>query len=442
MYSIFGFMLSHWNPTEFEPLDERLLTALALCEGIGPASFHRLLSAFGTPEGVFGAPSWELKEACPHLGVGTFIALSRGPDFAEVDRQLEECDRHGVRLATWRSAFYPPPLLDLPQPPPLLFMQGEWRETDRRAMAVVGTRRPSLYGEKAAKAFGLRLAEVGWTVVSGLARGIDTIAHQAALQGGSRTLAVLGSGLDRLYPRENENLARRIAEAGCVMTEFPMGTDPKAENFPRRNRIISALSYGTLVVEADQDSGALITAQYAVEQGREVFAVPGPIMTPGARGTHRLIKDGAHLVENVKDILDVLEGQSQAAPARRIQVRPREREDGAEKVAVGGFPGTATLTLTADADGTSKAASVHSTARAGAPSGIPHPKASADLRDSHRLLLDLLGSETVSLDGLSERMRALPRKSALPVHRLLADLLQLELLGLVRRMPGAVFRRG
>lgn len=422
MYSIFPAMEFDWTPPDppavSDPVftsDPGLFAALALCEGIGPAAFHRLVSFFGSPEAVFAAPQRELTEACPRLGAGALVALSRGPNLAEVARQEEECRRHGVRMVAFRSPGYPAPLLDLAQPPPLLFLKGEWREADRRSVAVVGTRNPSRYGEKAARAFGLRLSEAGWTVVSGLARGIDTLAHEAALQGGSRTLAVLGSGLDRLYPRENQGLSRRIAEEGCLITEFPMGMDPRPDHFPRRNRLISALSYGTLVVEADQDSGALITAEFALEQGREVFAVPGAIMSPGTRGTHRLIKEGAHLAENVEDILDVLEGMSQALPARRVPVRAALAAAGSGDSGPRPGPGAR-------------------------PAASPDAPATADLKDSHRLLLDLLGPEAQTLDGLAERLRALPARKAPPMHRLLADLLQLELLGLVRRMPGAVFR--
>lgn len=418
--------------------DPRMFLALSLCEGIGPVTFHRLIEAFGSAEAVFAAPEWELKEACPRLGAGTLISIRRGPPWRELERQEMECRRHGVRLLTFRSGDYPAPLRELPHPPPVLYLKGEWCESDRRAMAVVGTRRPSPYGQKSARAFGLRLAEAGWTVVSGLARGVDTLAHEAALRGGSRTVAVLGSGLDRLYPRENEELARRIAESGCLISEYPMGMEPLPENFPRRNRLISALSCGTLVVEAGNDSGALITAEYALEQGREVFAVPGAIMAAGTRGTHGLIKQGAHLVDNVQDILDVLAGISQARPQRRLDIvdapgaGKAEARRRAETPAgpAAGEPGPAGAPTPPPAEA--------EVAVAGAAAA---PAPTAELKASHRLLLDLLGAESLSLDELGERMRALPGRSLLPTHRLLAELLQLELLGLVRRMPGALFRR-
>jgi DNA protecting protein DprA len=341
-------------------------------------------------------------------------------------------------------------------------MQGRWRERDRRSLAVVGTRHPSPYGAGAARRFGQQSAEAGWTVVSGLARGIDTFAHEAALEGGGRTLAVLGSGLDRLYPRENEGLARRIADGrGCVISEFPLGVDPAASNFPRRNRIISALSRGTLVVEAGNDSGALITARYALDQGREVFAVPGAILSPHTRGTHGLIKEGASLVESFKDILEVFSGLAQAVPARRFGLA----EDDIPGPATAGEAGAPGATSPEDASGLPLAARSSRRKFASAalrplqltvPFDIPAAKDvpagtrrpwPADLKASHRLLLDILGEESsraasrsVTLESLHARMLDLPRDQGLPSHRLLAELLQLELLGLVKRLPGAVFR--
>lgn len=423
---------SHTQPAISGEPDPIPLLALALIEGIGPGAFHHLVSVFGSPEGVFAASESDLKAAYPRLGVGALIALRRGPDLLEVERQLTACRRLGVRLLTCRSPGYPEPLLHVALPPPVLFLAGEWIPPDAKAMAVVGTRSPSPYGEKSARAFGLRLAEAGWTVVSGLARGVDTLAHEAALLGGSRTLAVLGSGLDCLYPRENEGLARRIAERGCVISEFPMGTQPHPGNFPRRNRIISGLSYGTLVVEAGNDSGSLITAEYAAEQGREVFAVPGPIMAPGTRGTHKLIKAGAHLVDNVDDILNVLSGLSQAAPARRLSPSVPTAEAGSDQTALS-LPDPSPEGSAPETPGVDGPSPPRSPRRR-----LPSP--SADLKESHRLLLGLLEGEPRPLEELADRMRALPGRTQLPTHRLLAELLQLEVMGLVRRLPGAVFR--
>lgn len=467
-----------WIPPDASAPDPRLFLALSLVDGLGAATFHRLLSVFGTPEGVFQAKARELTEACPRMGAGTLIALGRGPDLLEVDRQMEACRRHGVRLVSCRGPGYPGPLLDLPNPPPILFLKGDWRLIDRRALAVVGTRHPSPYGAGAARKFGGQLAEAGWTVVSGLARGVDTLAHEAAILGGGRTVAILGSGLDRLYPRENADLARRIAAGrGCVLTEFPMGVAPLPEHFPRRNRLISALSLGTLVVEAGNDSGSLITADFALDQGREVFAVPGAIQAPGTRGTHRLIQEGAHLVEEVADILRVFEGLPQAVPGRRFAVRgwpadpsrdpvqlevpldsqPQPFSAGAapvirSAVPIGrGRPAPARdRTLKTE---TLEAAMLHPAGSAPEPDSRParglqplSGDSRADLKDSHRFLLEALDLEPVSLDGLVERLRLSDRHregarvDGLPGHRLLADLLQLELLGRVKRLPGARFR--
>jgi DNA processing protein len=458
-------MDTDWNAPETHPADPRLFIALALCDGIGPSAFHRLLSVFGSPEAVFGASGRELTEAWPRMGAGSLIAIGRGPDLPGVERQLEESRRLGIGLVTCRSPGYPAPLLDLPHPPPLLWMQGRWRERDRRSLAVVGTRHPSPYGAEAARRFGLQSAEAGWTVVSGLARGIDTFAHEAALEGGGRTLAVLGSGLDRLSPRENEGLARRVADGlGCVISEFPLGVAPAAPNFPRRNRIISALSRGTLVVEAGNDSGALITARYALDQGREVFAVPGAIMSPHTRGTHGLIKEGASLVESFKDILEVFSGLAQAIPARRFGLL-EEDPPGSPTAGEGGVTGTplpedvSGLPITAGASRRRHAPAALRPLQLTVPFDLPaardipararpaRPSLPADLKASHRLLLEILGEESsraasrsVSLESLHARMQDLPRARGLPSHRLLAELLQLELLGLVKRLPGAVFR--
>lgn len=412
------------------------ILTLALCEGIGPVSFHTLLEAFGSVEGVFAASESELRAACPKLGVGALIALRRGPDFAAAEAQETEARRLGVRILSFRSAGYPAPLLELPHPPPLLYMKGDWREADRRALAVVGTRRPSPYGIRSARAFALGLAEAGFTVVSGLARGVDTLAHESALDGGTRTVAVLGSGIDRLYPPENLGLSRRIAGAGCLISEYPLGMEPLAENFPRRNRLISALSCGTLVVEAGNDSGALITAQYALEQGRDVFAVPGAIMSAGTRGTHKLIKEGAYLAETVDDILSVLSGLPQATPARRFAVRLPAWAAVGSGTGPGAEPHVEAA-VAVQQEPLALELPAPQPARRYATSTPPAP----DLRESHRVLLAQFGLEALALDEVADRMRALPGRQELPTHRLLAELLQLELMGMLRRLPGARFKR-
>lgn len=416
---------SCWDAGDLPPDEVKSMLALCLVPGIGPAAFRRLLDGFGSAEGVFGAASPELSAACPLLKSESLEGILAGPNMRAVRHQEETCLRLGVRIVSHRSPAYPAPLLTLANPQPFLFMQGEWRAEDRKAIAVVGTRYPSGYGARMARELSLGMSESGFTVVSGLARGIDTLAHEAALSAGGRTVAVLGSGIDWIYPNENIPLSRRIAAKGCLISEFPMGTAPHATHFPRRNRFISALSLGTLVVEAGNDSGALITAEFAMEQGSEVFAVPGAVQNPGSRGPHKLIQEGAHLVETSGDIIRVLQGLSQAVPARRVVVDASvsgsllEAEDVAE---------------------------VRSEAERGASEARSKDGASAldgalGLDGEARELLALMGRESLSLDAIAEKARGKAGLKDAPAHRLLTGLLELELKGKVKRMPGALFRR-
>jgi len=223
------------------------------------------------------------------------------------DREIERCSQKGIDFLLYADADYPALLKEVSDPPLVLYKKGALAETDRHAIAVVGTRHPSFYGRTQAKRFSQDLAAKGLTIVSGLARGIDQVAHDAALQVSyGRTIAVMGCGLDIIYPKEHEGLFKRIAERGVILSEYPLGTPPLPENFPRRNRILSGLAYATLVIEAHSRSGSLITAHQAVEQGREVFALPGPVDQLTSRGTHQLIKEGAYLAETPEDILLVL----------------------------------------------------------------------------------------------------------------------------------------
>lgn len=223
------------------------------------------------------------------------------------EQEIERCISGKIKIMTFADPAYPRLLKEVADPPLVLYVRGEIERTDRNSIAIVGTRHPSFYGLTQAKRFSKALALGGLTVVSGLARGIDQAAHEAAIEVSfGRTLAVLGSGLDVIYPRENEKLFERIAAQGAVLSEYPLGTPPLPENFPRRNRILSGLSYGVLVVEAHSRSGSLITAHQAVEQGREVFALPGPVDQLTSHGTHRLLKEGACLVEGPEDILEAL----------------------------------------------------------------------------------------------------------------------------------------
>ncbi|HNX67985.1 MAG TPA: DNA-processing protein DprA [Candidatus Omnitrophota bacterium] len=222
-------------------------------------------------------------------------------------KELESCRQKGIGLLCYSDPDYPGSLKEIPDPPLLLYRKGVIIESDRNALAIVGTRHPSFYGRTQAQRFSQDLAGKGLTIVSGLARGIDQVAHEAALKvSHGRTIAVMGCGLDVVYPKESAGLCERIADRGAVLSEYPLGTPPLPENFPRRNRILSGLSYATLVVEAHSRSGSIITAHQALEQGREVFALPGPVDQLTSHGTHQLIKEGACLVESPEDIFDAL----------------------------------------------------------------------------------------------------------------------------------------
>ncbi len=392
------------------------------------------MEAFGSAEGVFGAAAAELTAVAPHLKAEGLKAILAGPNLRAVRFQEETCLRLKVRIVSDRSPAYPSPLRTLSQPPPFLFIAGEWRPEDRKSLAVVGTRYPSAYGSRMARELTAGMGEAGFAIVSGLARGIDTLAHEAALAAGARTAAVLGSGLDWIYPPENLPLARRIAKQGCVLTEFPMGMAPHATHFPRRNRIISALSLGTLVVEAGNDSGALITADYALDQGREVFAVPGAVHQPGTNGTHKLIQEGAHLVERAGDIVRLLLGTSQAVPARRFAMSVPGGENSEVSLKEPKSIGTI---VPANAR-TPTLAPPRPENEIDTPTALE--SAATGLNEETRSLLSLIGREAITLDAITEKARRKPRFQNAAAHRLLAGLLELELKGRVKRMPGALFR--
>jgi DNA processing protein len=271
---------------------------------VGNVSFLRLLSHFGTPERALRASAEELAQV---KGLSRPAAASLlCHDFRPcADAECERLAASGAEVVDILSESYPRLLLQIPDPPPYLYLRGELKGSET-AVAIVGSRRASQYGICTATKLARELAGQSVTVVSGMARGIDTAAHWGALKAGGRSIAVLGCGIDVLYPPENGALYQALSEGGALVTEFPMATAPLSENFPRRNRIISALSRGVVVVEAGEASGSLITARYALEQGREVFAVPGNVTCTGSRGANGLIKEGAKLVERVEDILDEL----------------------------------------------------------------------------------------------------------------------------------------
>ncbi len=278
--------------------------ALRRIAGVGNVLYRRLIETFKTPEAVFAAREEALLRV---EGISNEAAqgILDFQDFEWVDRECEEIVKADVSLVSIHDPDYPPLLAAIYDPPPLLYLKGSL-EGDRHPIAVVGSRKTTPYGKRVTERICSELAGYGMTVVSGFARGIDGFAHQAALTAGGRTIAVVGCGVDRIYPSEHKALFEQIVEQGAVISEFPMGAFPEPHHFPQRNRIISGLSLGCVVVEAALESGSLITARFALEQGREVFAVPGSIFSETSAGTHRLIKSGAKLVQGVDDILEEL----------------------------------------------------------------------------------------------------------------------------------------
>ena len=272
---------------------------------VGRARVAMLEAHFGSLSEAWGASSAQLQQA--GLDRRTAATAARSRSRIDPDAEMERVQQAGVTALTWHDDGYPPRLKEIYDKPPVLYVKGEILPEDERSLAVVGTRRPTAYGREVARQVTSDLAQNGLTIVSGLAKGVDGIVHRAALEAGARTIAVMGSGLDVMYPREHGELASQIAENGAVVTEFPLGTRPDSQNFPRRNRIISGMSLGTLVAEAPESSGALLTARHALEQDREVFCIPGSILAPNSRGGNRLIRDSAaKLVTCADDIIEEL----------------------------------------------------------------------------------------------------------------------------------------
>lgn len=284
--------------------DTKYWVAFNRIPGIGRVRYALLEKHFGRLENAWTASVAELKAAALDQKSIDLIVAQR-PKISP-DEEMERLARHRVKALTWNDPQYPKRLKEIYDLPPVLYLRGELKEGDEWSLAVVGTRRPTPYGRQAAEELAYGLARNNVTIVSGLARGIDAIAHRAALDAGGRTIAVLACGLDMVYPREHSRLALDIAAHGALVSDYPLGTQPRGEYFPRRNRIMSGLSLGVLVVEGDVKSGAMITASLALEQNREVFALPGSIFSPQSRGTHALIQDGAKLVQRVEDILEEL----------------------------------------------------------------------------------------------------------------------------------------
>ena len=272
--------------------------------GIGRVRLGQIENYFGSLEKAWEAPSAELKKA--HLDDSVIRTVTSWRPRLSLDEEMEKMKRGGVQALTWHDEKYPARLKEIYDYPPIIYVKGEILPKDEWCLAVVGTRLATAYGRQVTEEIATDLAHNKITVVSGLARGIDTIAHRAALEAGGRTIAVSACGLDIIYPAENANLAKQIIEHGALISEYPLGTKPKPEYFPRRNRILSGISLGVLVTEAGESSGALITADLALEQNRDVLAVPRSVLSPASYGTNHLIQQGAKLVQNCQDILEEL----------------------------------------------------------------------------------------------------------------------------------------
>ncbi len=364
--------------------EEQLIDSLrlSLISGVGPRIRQALLERFGSPRNALAAPRDEL---CRVQGVGPKLAgkIAAG-DEIDVQREIALCRENGIAILTESHDPYPRMLREIHDPPGVLFVRGEIRPSDAMAIGIVGTRHASQYGLRQAERLAGSLSRAGLTIVSGLARGIDAAAHRAALAAGGRTLAVLASGVLNIYPPEHDKLAAEISSHGALLSEAPLGAEPLAGTFPQRNRLISGISLGVIVVEAGHRSGALITARHAMEQGREVFAVPGPVDSRTAGGCHRLIRDGARLVETADDVLEELGPLVEAAP----------RDDGRM---------------------------------------IHHP-AELQLNELEQRVLAAVGSDPTSIDEVVS-------VSGLPVPRVLSTISVLEMRRLVRRLSGAMVVR-
>ena len=284
--------------------DIKYWVGFSMIPGIGRIRISQLENFFGTLDNAWQAGTADFKQA--GLDKGVVNAINSWRPRISLDGEMEKLERWGVKVVTYHDADYPARLKEIYDYPPVLYVRGSLLSDDAWCLAVVGTRHATVYGRQVTEEIVTGLARNKITIVSGLARGIDSIAHRSALEAGGRSIAVFGSGLDIVYPGENAELARSLLKQGALLSEYPLGTRPRPDNFPRRNRIMSGMSLGVLVVEAGESSGAMITAHMALEQNREVFAVPGSILSPASQGTNHLIQEGAKLVRGCADILEEL----------------------------------------------------------------------------------------------------------------------------------------
>lgn len=285
--------------------DKKYWIGFNLIKGIGAVRMQGLIAYFGDLESAWRASPMDLAGA--GLGLKVIERVVQARDSVDLDKVWEKIEKQGIKILTWQDEAYPQRLKEIDQPPPVLYIRGDYLPDDLFAVAIVGTRRVTPYGRQITEELSSFLAANGLTVISGLARGVDAIAHQATLKAGGRTIGVLGSGVDKIYPPEHRGLAEQMMDQGAIISDYAPGTPPEASNFPPRNRIISGLSLAVVVIEAGETSGALITAEFAAEQGREVFAVPGSILAPQSKGTNRLIQKGALPLLSVNDLMQALD---------------------------------------------------------------------------------------------------------------------------------------
>jgi DNA processing protein len=396
--------------------EQREWLTLTLVPGVGATHFIHLLARFGTPREVLRASEAALAEVVgPKLGQ----RLRTYQEVVDVDAQARALDQYQARLITMEDPEYPPHLAEIYDPPLVLFVRGDLYEADQYAVALVGTRKPTPYGIRMAERIAGDLARRGLTVVSGMATGVDAAAHQGAIDAGGRTLAVLGCGVDIVYPAENAELMHHIIQHGCVVSPFPMGVKPSKGHFPHRNRFISGLSLGTLVIEAPPGSGSLITARHAAEQGREVFALPGPVGQRNSMGPHALIREGAKLVETAEDIvveLEVPAAARQPAAISNVENTEEPSELEFEEPVAPKIPDPP------------KAPAVPPAPPPPGPRPGPRPVLSALEKD----VLSVLSVEGSFVDEIAMACR-------IPVSEALSSLTLLELKGMVRQFSGKRF---
>ena len=360
--------------------DLKYWLALNFLPDIGPVIARRLISVFGNPENIFQMPGSELRKI-EGLGENRVKSIVGFKQWDVIHKEIVHTIKNNARLIAFNDEAYPEGLKRIPDAPLIFYVKGEIKDEDKYAIAIVGSRTPTNYGLQIAEKMAHKIAGYGLTVVSGMARGIDAASHRGALRAKGRTIAVLGSGIDVPYPPENKGLMNAISSSGAVISEFPLSTKPNRENFPRRNRIISALSLGVVVVEATVDSGSLITVGYALEQGKEVFAVPGNITSKNSKGTNDLIKKGAKLVEGAEEIIDEL----------RPQIKGILKED-----------------------------------------NLVAEKTLPEMTDDEKRFYNYLGNEPKHIDVIS-------RENNISVNKTLSILLSLELKGVVRQTEGKNF---